>query len=804
MRVPLLALALAGGALRALAAQDTVRVVVVATSDVHGRVFHWDYVEDAPAPWGLTRAATVIDSLRRAYPGRVVVVDAGDLIQGNPFATYFARQRLLEVHPVVDALNAVGYDAAVPGNHEFNWGLEVFDRAVRSAAFPIVAGNVYRLPRDTLAFPAFVVLPRREVRIGIAGFTTPGSMVWDGDRLRRRLAVRRIPPEAASTLAHMERAGADLRVVVIHSGMDEPSSYDTTGVGAENVAALLARISPPPHLVVVGHSHRTMADSVIGGVHFIQPPPHARGLAVAHVWLVKPDGGSAGRRIGGSWDARRADPPIRRSAEPPTYEVVRIVAETVSLAEVPADPVVSRRLAAAHEEVRNWVSQPIATAEGEWLAWYGRAEDTPIIDFVNEVQRRTAGTDLSATAAFNLRARLGPGDVRLRDLAGLYPYENELRAVRIDGAALRAYLEQSAAYFHPYRPGAPLINDSVPGFNFDVVSGVEYALDLTQPRGARVRQLAYQGRPVQPTDTFTLALNDYRQGGGGAFAMLRGLPVVYRGGNIRDLLVDWARTVGRLRAQDYFTPSWRIVPAEAAEAVRAAFGPPPAADARAEVAAGPPVFPDTVPAPPGQLLPFEPPARPEPPVAEIKLPLAPTGPEHALGRVIADAYRAASRADVALVESARIAAALPSGPVRRAHVAAVLPEPRDLVRVTVRGRQLRELLERALEDGEPAVHVSGVVVRYDPARRAGRRVRGVRFADGRGLDGNRLYEVSLAAGPGSADESAHLVSARLWLVLDGAQRAPTGVTELEAVIAHLGSLRQPVDAPPAARFRPER
>lgn len=543
MRDLFAAVALIAASIGSLSAQDTVQVVVVATTDIHGRVYHWDYVRDAEAPWGLTRAATIVDSLRQAYPGRVLVVDAGDLIQGSPFATYFATQRPASPHLVMDALNAVGYDVATPGNHDFDFGLEVFALATASAAFPFVSGNVFRLPRDTLVFPGYAVV-HRGVRVGVTGFTTPGTMVWNRGRLADRVMVRRIVPQAEGVLRDMDSAGVDLRVVVMHSGMGEPSSYDTTGVGAENVAPYLTALPVKPHLVVVGHTHRTVKDVTIEGVHFMQPPPWARGLALAHVWLVQRDG---------------------------RYRVVRIEGERIPLAGVPPHPVVTRRLEQRHASVRNWVNLPLATVEGEWSARFARAQDTPIIDFINEVQRHRIDADLSATAAFDPAARFGPNEVRLRDVAGVYPYENTLMAVRIDGSALGAYLERSAAYFRTFRPGEPIINETIPSYDFDMVSGVEYVIDLTRPVGQRVRQLTYQGELVQPSDTFTLALNSYRQRGGGGFEMLAGLPVVYdRGEDIRDLIVEFLRSVTVVRSDEYFTPSWQIIPPEAAEAVRAA------------------------------------------------------------------------------------------------------------------------------------------------------------------------------------------------------------------------------------------
>jgi 2',3'-cyclic-nucleotide 2'-phosphodiesterase/3'-nucleotidase len=537
----------------AFGAQDSTQVVVVATTDVHGRVTHWDYETDREAPWGLTRAATALDSLRRLYPDRVVLVDAGDLIQGNPFATFFATVEPMDPHPVVDALNALGYDAGVVGNHEFNFGVDLLTRVMAGATYAVISGNVYGLPRDTLVFQRVAVFQRGGVRVGVAGFTTPGVMVWDRANARGRVRVRPILPEVAPSMARLAEGGAELKIAVLHSGLGGPSSYDTTGVGEENEAWRLAVQPDRPQLVVVGHSHGRIVDSVINGVHFIQPEPWAQSLAVAHVSLVRENTPRAG---------------------PGPWRVTRIRGEQIPLAQVPPHPGLVRRLDQAHERVRVWAGAALGTVDEHWSARFARAQDTPIIDFVNEVQRRVSGAQLSATAAFNTEAAFAPGAVRLRDVAALYPYENTLKVVRIDGATLARYLEKSAAYYHQFPGDGRIVDASIPGYNFDIVAGVSYAIDLSRPVGSRIVQLTYQGRLVQATDTFTLALNHYRQGGGGGYDMLSGLPVVSDSdASIRDVLVDWIRRARVLRTTDYFTDSWRIIPPEAAARARQAFEP---------------------------------------------------------------------------------------------------------------------------------------------------------------------------------------------------------------------------------------
>jgi len=534
-------------------AVDSAHVLIVATTDVHARALGWDYVRDQAAPGGLSRAATILESLRAQYPNQVVAVDAGDEIQGNPFGAYFGRSGT-RPNPVVDAFNALALDAATPGNHEFNFGVDVLRAAAADASYPFVSANIWR--GDSLLFPAMTVVQRGGVRIGITGLTTPGVMVWDARAVRAgNVRVRPIAGSAATALARLDQANVDVRVVLIHSGLGEPSSYDTAGVGPENDAAVLAATAHHPDLVVVGHTHKEMRDSVIGGVHFVQPKYWAQSLSVVHIWLARAAGDSVHRVPPGKW------------------RITGIRADLVPLATVPELPRFTKRLELAHERARAWAGEPLGTAGPGFGARLGRAQDTPLIDFINAVMRRRAGTDLAATADFDLDAGLPDGAVRLRDIAGIYPYENTLIGLKITGLQLKQYLEHSATYYRTYRPGAPIVRDDVPGYNFDVVGGATYQIDLTRPEGDRVLGLAVRGRAVVPQDSFTIALNSYRAAGGGGYAMLKGARVVYdQNESIRDLLADEVRRVGNVSSQAYFTPGWEILP-PAGAAVVAAFTP---------------------------------------------------------------------------------------------------------------------------------------------------------------------------------------------------------------------------------------
>ncbi len=524
---------------------DSTEILIAATTDVHGRLRGWDYQADRPdSTRGLARAATAVDSLRAAHPDRVVLVDAGDLFQGNPL-TYVASRVAPppSQHPVIAAMNVLRYDAAAIGNHEFNYGVDTWERAMAQARFPFLAGNV-RARDGSPRYPGIARIERDGVRIAIIGATTPGSMIWDRANLAEAgLTIRDIVPYVREAVAEV-RASSDLVVVVMHSGLDGASSYDeaASGVGPENVAGVVAAEVDGIDLVVFGHSHREVVDSLVGTTLVVQPRNWATTVAVARFGLVRESG---------------------------RWRVASRKGESIRLTNVAESPAVVNAVRTAHERALAWVKEPLGSTTVAWRSDSARVADVPIVDFMLSVMRRSANADLAATAAFSLDAAFEPGPITMAQLARLYPYDNTLRAVRVSGAQLRAYLEHSARYFRTLAsngtpPAGGLVDPGIPGYNFEILSGVEYVLDISRPAGQRVTTLRRNGRDVAPTDSFTLALNNYRAEGGGGFSMLAGAPVVYdEGRDIRDLLVEEIRRVGTLDPAVYAERNWRLAPASA-------------------------------------------------------------------------------------------------------------------------------------------------------------------------------------------------------------------------------------------------
>lgn len=531
-------------------AQRRVELVIAATTDTHGRLRGWDYYANAADPArSLAGAATIVDSIRKVNPERTLLVDAGDLLQGNPLTYVAAKVKRQPVHPVIASMNVMRYDAAVLGNHEFNYGVPLLRDAMAQAGFPFLAANIREESGKAFAAP-YTIIERSGVRIGIVGATTPGIMVWDRDNVRAAgLTVTDIVPAVRKAVADARKARADVIVVLLHSGLSEPASYDTvaTGLPSENVALRVPQEINGIDAVIFGHSHREVVDSVVNGALLVQPRNWAASVGVAELAVEKRDG---------------------------RWQVVSRRGKSVRVAGHAEAPAVLAAHTNSHRGAVEWATTAIGRTAARWSADSARVADMPITDFVNETMRRETGADLSATAVFSLDASLDAGAINVAAISRLYPYDNTLRAVRVSGATVRAFLEHASRYYRTMEAGrAPangIIDANVPGYNFDVLSGADYTLDLSRPVGQRVTRLEFRGRAVQPTDSFTLALNNYRQGGGGGYSMLSGARVVYdRETDIRGLLIEEVRRAGTLDPSRYANRNWKIEPSAAVAAAYA-------------------------------------------------------------------------------------------------------------------------------------------------------------------------------------------------------------------------------------------
>ncbi|GHE08283.1 bifunctional metallophosphatase/5'-nucleotidase [Klenkia taihuensis] len=540
---------------------NSLDLTLLATTDVHGRVFDWDYFRDAPSaePLGLARAAGAIDSVRAEQGAdSVLVVDNGDFLQGTPLTYRAAQDDPAAEHPMAAAYDAVGYDAQVVGNHEFNYGLDTLAGYTADVDHPVLGANVVDAATGEPALQPYTlqrmhVPGHKPVTVGVLGLTTPGSAIWDRDNVtglefqNMVTAAQRWVPEVA--------AQADVVVVLSHAGVGGTSSYGP-GTPTENPTDEIARTVPGIDVMVVGHSHRDVPEqrvvNEVTGESVLLTQPYRYGASVSRVDLDL-------QKTRGQWD------------------VVSTTASSLRSADYAPSERVLDAVRAAHEDTVAYVNQVVATSTEELSAATSRYEDTPILDFIAQVQAETVdaaleGTPqadlpvLSVAAPFSRDAVFPQGDVTIRDIAGLYVYDNTLQAVELTGAQVRDYLEQSATYFAQ----APATGDvdpaslagagGTPDYNYDVLSGVTYDIDVSRPAGDRITRLETAAGPVADDDRFVVAVNNYRRSGGGGFPHVSTAPVVYdQQLEIRQLLIDWASARGVIDPADFAEQNWQLV-----------------------------------------------------------------------------------------------------------------------------------------------------------------------------------------------------------------------------------------------------
>jgi 2',3'-cyclic-nucleotide 2'-phosphodiesterase/3'-nucleotidase len=546
---------------------QSVELTMLATTDIHGRAQDWDYFRDAPYTdsagdaTGLARVSSVVDSVR-AEKGAdsVFVVDNGDFLQGTPL-TYLAAQQPPEAeHPIAAAYDVIGYDAQVVGNHEFNYGLDTLAGYVDDVDHPVLGANVIDVETGEPYLPPYTlqemkVRGAKPVTVGIIGLTTPGSAIWDRNNVEGQVEFRDMV-ETAEEWVPVVAEQADVVVVLAHAGVGGTSSYDDPAVGTENPSDVIARTVPGIDAMVVGHTHRDAPSQVVvnevTGEEVLLTQPYRWGATVSQVDFEL-------TKTRGQWDVTEATATALRTRD------------------YPEDPDVLAVTDEAHQATVDYVNQVVATSTEELTTLTSRYEDTPILDFIQQVQTETVdaaleGTEwadlpvLSIAAPFSREAVFPEGDVTIRDIAGLYVFDNTLEAVEMTGAQVRDYLEESASYFTqvpatgPVDPETITNADGTPDYNYDVLSGVDYDLDVSRPVGERVTRLEIDGEPVADDARFVVAVNNYRRSGGGGFPHISTAPVVYNEQlEIRQLLIEWAQERGVIDPADFYVENWQLV-----------------------------------------------------------------------------------------------------------------------------------------------------------------------------------------------------------------------------------------------------
>ncbi|MEU0083817.1 5'-nucleotidase C-terminal domain-containing protein [Streptomyces sp. NPDC006274] len=545
---------------------------VMGTTDLHGNVFNWDYFTDrefddkAHNDVGLAKISTLVNRVREEKGrGNTLLIDAGDTIQGTQLSYYYAKVDPITakrgpVHPMAQAMNAIGYDAAALGNHEFNYGIPVLRTFEEQCDFQLLGANA--LDAKTLR-PAFAPYSMhrlrtphgRDVRVAVLGLTNPGIAIWDKLNVSGKMVFPGLEEQAAKWVPRLRSMGADVVIVSAHSGSSGTSSYGDQLPYVENAAGLVAEQVPGIDAILVGHAHTEIPEYFVTNketgaqVVLSEPLKWGQRLTLFDFDLV--------------WEKGR-------------WTVEKVGAEVLNSNTVAEDPRITGLLSDEHSKVVAYVNQVIGMSTASMSTEQAPWKDEPIIDLINHVQAETvraalAGGEhaalpvLSQASCFSRSAVIPAGEVTLKDAAGLYPFENTLEARLMTGAQLKEYLEFSARYYVQTPAGAPVDTSRLtnaggtPDYNYDAVSGLTYDIDIAKPAGSRIVHLSYEGAPLDPAARFVLAVNNYRASGGGNFPHVATARQLWANSEeIRNTIIAWVQAKGSVDPAEFASVGWKL------------------------------------------------------------------------------------------------------------------------------------------------------------------------------------------------------------------------------------------------------
>lgn len=518
--------------------EETETITILGTSDIHSFIYPWEYKlgsEDKDA--GLAKVYSVVKEVREENPN-TILIDNGDTIQGTELSDVYKKDETV-THPMMLVMNYMKYDAWTLGNHEFNYGLDVLNRIIGEAEFPVLGANIYNSDGSNFVKP-YIVKEIDGVKVGILGMITPNIPRWDGPHVVGMEFNSLIDEGKKWVKVLREEEKVDVLVASIHSSLDGEYWED----GGDSVRAVAEQV-PGIDAIIAGHAHSDIAGEIINGVLISEPKRYGNRVSRIDITVEK---------IDGSW------------------KVVNKEAENINTYDYEADQEILNLAKDYHEKVIEYVDTPIGEATADFVPAGGlsgipttQIQDTALLDLINKVQLEYTGADVSLAALFISDSTLKKGQLTIKDAAYIYKYDNTLYKTTVSGKELKGLMEWSASYYNTYKPGDVTIsfNPEIRGYNYDMFSGVNYEIDISEEPGNRIKNLTFKGELVTDEMELTLALNNYRYNGMKSTDYITG-DILFNSydaygdnGQIRNLIAQYITEKGTISPE--VDNNWKIV-----------------------------------------------------------------------------------------------------------------------------------------------------------------------------------------------------------------------------------------------------
>lgn len=489
------------------AQEKEVKLKIVQTSDVHGNYYPYDFIHRREAAGSLARVHAFVQKKREIYKENLILLDNGDILQGQPTAYYYNYIDTVAPHLAAEMMSFMGYNAGNMGNHDVETGRAVFDRWSGDCRFPILGANIIDTTTGETHFKPYEVLERDGVKIVVLGMITPAIPVWLSENLWKGLRFDDMEETARKWMKIIrEKENPDVVIGMFHAGQD---AQLMGGKYRENASVEVARNVPGFDIILMGHDHARERKKVanIEGDSVLIMDPASNGIVVSNVdvTLKLRDGKVVDKKISG------------------------VLSETKNYG---ISEEFMQRFAPEYEAVQNFVSKKIGSFTetiSTRPAYFG---SSAFIDLIHELQLAISGADISLAAPLSYDTEIRKGDVFVSDMFNLYKYENMLYTMNLTGKEILGALEMSYTLwtnrmqspsdhillFREQRRDGAEDRASFKNFsfNFDSAAGIIYTVDVTKPDGEKVTILSMaDGTPFEMDKTYKVAVNSYRGNGGG-------------------------------------------------------------------------------------------------------------------------------------------------------------------------------------------------------------------------------------------------------------------------------------------------